>query len=180
MRIEREESSGLVIDIQERLCPHMDQHEMLLRHTTVLLKGLRTLGVPVLLTEQYPEGLGSTVDEVQHVLGKFDPIKKLAFSCCDEPAYLMALEQTGRREVIICGIEAHVCVLQTVIDLVENGYHPVVVADCVSSRKSEDKRVALERMRMEGAILTTMESILFELARVSGTDEFKTISRLVK
>jgi len=180
MRIEREESSGLVIDIQERLYPHMDQPELLLHNTVILLKGLNALGVPVLLTEQYPEGLGPTLREIRNALARFDPIRKIAFSCCGEPGYLMALEQTARRKVIISGIEAHVCVMQTVIDLVENGYIPVVVEDCISSRKPGDKKVALERMRMEGAMVTTMESILFELARVSGTDEFKVISRLVK
>jgi nicotinamidase-related amidase len=180
MRIDRDECSGLVIDIQERLLPHMEQHELLLRNTVILLKGLRVLGVPLLYTEQSPRGLGPTVREVVDVLQGSEPIVKNSFSCCNEPAYLLALEQTAGRKVIICGIEAHVCVLQTVTDLVGNGYVPVVVVDCISSRRSGDKQVALERMRMEGAILTTMESILFELARVSGTDEFRTISRLVK
>lgn len=180
MRIEKEDSTGLVIDIQERLFPHMDQHQMLLENTTILLKGLAALGVPVLLTEQYPRGLGPTLEEIRLAPGIPDPITKDAFSCCDEPAFRMALEQTTRRKVIICGIEAHVCVLQTVIDLVEYGYVPVVVADCIATRKARDKEVALERMWKEGAIVTTMESILFELARVSGTEEFRTISRLVK
>lgn len=180
MRINKEECTGLVIDIQERLHPHMDQAEELLHRTGILLQGLQILEVPVMLTEQYPEGLGGTVQEIKQVLAEFHPIRKVAFSCCDEPAYLMALERTTRWKVIICGIETHVCVLQTVIDLAANGFTPVVVADCTTSRKQGDKAVALERMRQEGAILTTMESILFELARVSGTDEFRAISRLVK
>jgi nicotinamidase-related amidase len=180
MRITKEDCTGLVIDIQERLHPHMDQAEELLRRTGILLQGLRILGVPVMLTEQYPEGLGGTVKEIKQVLSEFHPIRKLAFSCCDEPAYMMALEQTSRWKVIICGIETHVCVLQTVIDLTANGFTPVVVTDCTSSRKPGDKTVGLERMRQEGAVLTTLESILFELARVSGTDEFRAISRLVK
>ncbi|HER09089.1 MAG TPA: hydrolase [Bacteroides sp.] len=180
MRIEKEESAGLVIDIQERLFPHMDQHALLLENMLVLLKGLAALEVPVLLTEQYPKGLGPTLEEIRQSPGIPVPIIKGAFSCCDEPAFRMTLEQTARRKVIICGIEAHVCVLQTVIDLLEYGYVPVVVADCISSRKAGDKELALERMRTEGAVVTSMESILFELARVSGTEEFKTISRLVK
>ncbi len=180
MRIQKKESAGLVIDIQERLFPHMDHSELLLANTVKLLKGLEVLGVPVLLTEQYPEGLGHTLEEIRTLCGSAEPLTKMAFSCCDEPAFLSALEHSARRTVIICGIEAHVCVLQTVIDLLENGYVPVVAADCISSRKTGDREIAVERMRTEGAIVTTMESILFELARVSGTDPFRALSRLVK
>ncbi len=180
MRINREKSVGLVIDIQERLYPHMDQKEVLLGKSIVLLEGLKVLEVPILLTEQYPKGLGHTIEQVRLALEDLSPIEKIAFSCCDEPAYLEKLSRAVHSNVIICGIEAHVCVLQTVVDLLGMEYQPVVVADCVSSRNPEDKKVALERMRMEGAIITTCESILFELARVAGTDEFKAISRLVK
>ncbi len=180
MRINREACSGLVIDIQERLFPHMDQREELLRRCLILIEGLKVLGVPITITEQYPKGLGPTLDRVNQVLENCYPIEKISFSCCDEPVYREALKQSGRDKVIICGIEAHVCVLQTVIDLVESGYHPVVVSDCISSRNPEDKRWAIERMRTGGAIVTTCESILFELTRVAGSDEFKAISRLVK
>jgi len=180
MRIQIKESAGLVIDIQERLFPHMDHSGLLLANTVKLLKGLEVLGVPVLLTEQYPQGLGHTLEEVRTLCGSAEPVTKAAFSCCDEPAFLSALEHSARRTVIICGIEAHVCVLLTVIDLIENGYVPVVAADCISSRKPGDREIAMERMRTEGAIITTMESVLFELAGVSGTDPFRAISRLVK
>lgn len=180
MRIDKQESIGLVIDIQERLFPHMDQKEVLLNKILTLLEGLKILEVPVLLTEQYPKGLGQTLDQVRLALENFAPVEKIAFSCCDEPAYREELSRTARKNVIICGIEAHVCVLQTVVDLLGMEYQPVVVADCVSSRNPEDKKVALERMRAEGAIITTSESILFELARVAGTATFKAISRLVK
>lgn len=180
MRINKEESVGLVIDIQERLYPHMDQKEGFLDKSLTLLEGLKVLEVPVLLTEQYPKGLGQTIEQVRLALEDLSPIEKIAFSCCDEAAYREKLGQVVRSNVIICGIEAHVCVLQTVIDLLGMEYQPVVVADCVSSRNPEDKKVALERMRMEGAIITTCESILFELVRMAGTDKFKAISRLVK
>ncbi len=180
MRIRREESTGLVIDIQEKLFPHMHQKELLLKRIGILLEGLRVLGVPVILTEQYPKGLGPTVEEVSLMLEKYDPIEKIAFSCCDEAKYRLTLENSARHTVIIAGIEAHVCVLQTVIDLVGSGYRPVVVSDCISSRNELDKRIAVDRMKSEGAIITSSESILFELARVAGTDEFKSISKLVK
>jgi nicotinamidase-related amidase len=180
MRIERESSAGLVIDIQEKLLPHMDQKELLLKKCTTLLEGLKVLGVPFVVTEQYPRGLGGTVEEISKWVNQDPVVEKMAFSCCDEPAVLQALPIKRGKTIIVFGIEAHVCVLQTVVDLIGTGYHAVVVEDCISSRNPEDKRVAVERMRMEGAVITTCESILFELARVSGTVEFKAISRLVK
>ena len=180
MRISKEACSGLVIDIQEKLFLHMDQKDELLRKCLILLKGLQVLKVPVMITEQYPKGLGPTLDQVNQAVGLVNPIEKISFSCCHEPAFVESLEHFKRNTIIICGIEAHVCVLQTVIDLIDSGYKPVVVADCVSSRNGEDKRISLERMQVEGAVITTCESILFELARVAGTDEFKVISGLVK
>lgn len=180
MRINRETCVGLVIDIQEKLFPHMDQKDELLKRCLILLEGLQVLKVPILLTEQYPKGLGPTLEQLSVAMERNHPIEKIAFSCCDEPSFQNSLEQSNRNTLIICGIEAHVCVLQTVIDLIGSGYKPVVAADCISSRNVDDKRIALERMRAEGAMITTCESILFELARVAGTDEFKAISRLIK
>ncbi|MEA3462369.1 MAG: hydrolase [Bacteroidota bacterium] len=180
MRINRENAAGLLIDIQERLFPHMDQKEALLKRCTLLIEGLQVLNIPLLTTEQYPKGLGGTVKELAALLDQDPVIEKIAFSCCGEPAVMKTEVMRTRKTVIVCGIEAHVCVLQTVIDLVEAGYEAVVVVDCISSRNPEDKRVAVERMRAEGAVITTSESILFELARVAGTDEFKAISKLVK
>ncbi len=180
MRILREDTIGLVIDIQEKLLPHIHESEPLLHHVGILLDGLAVLDIPLMITEQYRKGLGETVEQVQKKIVEFDPLEKMSFSCCDDEIFDHKLSSFGKRYVIICGIEAHVCVLQTTIDLLEKGYQPVVVEDCVSSRKPNDKMVAIERMRQEGAIISTVESILFELARVSGTEKFKLISRLVK
>lgn len=180
MRIDRNECSGLVIDIQDRLFPHMDQKEGLLHKCSVLIRGLRSLDIPVMITEQYPKGLGATIPEIRELLIPLNPIEKIAFSCCDEPVVQSVLEESRRKTVIICGIEAHVCVQQTAIDLTGSGYLPVVVADCIGSRNPYDIKIALDRMASEGAIITTCESILFELTRVAGTEEFKAISRLVK
>ena len=180
MRINREACVGLVIDIQDKLFPHMDQKEKLLKRCLILLEGLQVLKVPLMLTEQYPKGLGSTLEQLSTAMERNHPIEKVTFSCCDEPSFQNTLDQLNRNTLIICGIEAHVCVLQTVVDLIGSGYKPVVVADCISSRSADDKRIALERMRAEGAIITTCESILFELTRLAGTDEFKAISRLIK
>jgi hypothetical protein len=180
MRIKKEASAGLVIDIQAKLFPHMDQREAFLKKCTLLLEGLNVLGVPLLVTEQYPKGLGGTVEEIARLVGPDPPVEKMAFSCCDEPSVLQSAVLKSHKTLIVCGIEAHVCVLQTVVDLIAAGYTAVVVEDCITSRNGEDKRVAVERMRQEGAVVTTCESILFELARVAGTDSFKAISRIVK
>lgn len=180
MRIKKELSAGLVIDVQEKLFPHMDQKEELLRRTTILLEGLKELQVPMVITEQYPKGLGPTLKPLSLLLDKEPVLEKISFSCCGEAAFSDKLKSLGRPTMILCGIEAHVCVLQTALDLMEEGYTVVVIEDCISSRNPADKRVAVERMRSEGAVISTCESILFELARVAGTEEFKAISRLVK
>ncbi|MGW8315698.1 MAG: hydrolase [Bacteroidales bacterium] len=180
MRIHRAECTGLIIDMQERLFPHMHGRDALLKKCLMLIEGLKILGVPLTYTEQYPKGLGPTLEPVREALSPLTRIEKAAFSCCDEPSFQQVMERSGRKIWIIAGIEAHVCVLQTVIDLREAGFLPVVVADATSSRNPEDQSVAMDRFRQEGAIVTTCESILFELARISGTQEFKSISKLVK
>lgn len=180
MRILNESTVGLVIDIQERLLPHIHENKKLIGNVGILLEGLKVLEVPVLITEQYRKGLGATVPEVEEKLLRFNPLEKMTFSCCDDNGFIAELKMTRRKSVIICGIESHVCVLQTTIDLISKGYQAVVVSDCISSRKQNDMFIAIERMRQEGAIITTCESILFELARVSGTEKFKAISKLVK
>ncbi len=180
MRINKEHAIGLVIDIQERLLPHICEHEALLKNVGILLHGFKALEIPVLVTEQYKKGLGETAPPVKEVLEDFNPMEKITFSCCDDPQFMVKMNNATKKYVIVCGIESHVCVLQTTIDLLEAGFQPVVVEDCISSRKSSDTVIAVERMRQEGAIITTYESILFELARVAGTDTFKAISKLVK
>jgi len=180
MRILRNATAALVIDFQEKLFPHIHGHEQLIKNVPILLQGLKALGIPVFVTEQYVRGLGPTIQPVAAALKGIERIEKSTFSCCDESRFMLALAASGFENVIVTGIESHVCVLQTVIDLIHNGYHPVVVEDCISSRSENDKKIAIERMRREGACITTYESILFELLRSSGTDEFRTISKLVK
>lgn len=180
MRIKKENSIGVVIDIQSRLYPYIHDHETITRNNRILIQGLKVLNIPLVVTQQYTKGLGDTIPEIKEVLGEFKHIEKTAFSCCDEPRFNEDLALSSSTYVIICGIETHVCVMQTVIDLLGQGYTPVVVEDCVGSRNPNDKAVAISRMREEGAIITTYESILFELLRYSGTDEFRHISGLVK
>jgi len=180
MRILKDQAIAVLIDVQEKFSPHIHEMETVTQRVEILLKGLQVLGVPVLVTEQYPKGLGSTLPQLQEILGNEQPMEKVAFSCQDDTAFRDRLKETGRKAVILFGIESHVCVLQTVMDLLADGYQPVVIEDCVSSRKKEDKEIALRRMAQEGALISSAESILFELCRLSGTDNFKQISKLVK
>lgn len=180
MRLDASHSLALCIDIQERLFPHIHQHDELADRCVRLIRGLRALDVPIIVTEQYVKGLGQTIPSVREVLGDHEPLEKMSFSCCGVDAIEARVLGARRHTMILFGIETHVCVLQTALDLLAQGQTVVVVEDCVSSRNPNDKRVAIERMRTGGAIITTMESILFELLRVAGTDTFKTISAIVK
>lgn len=180
MRILREHSIGLVIDMQERLVPAMEEHEQLVENCRKLIRGMELLKLPFLLTQQYSKGLGETIPEIKEVITDFQYIEKKDFSCMDEPSFVKKLDQSGAQNVIICGIEAHVCVMQTAIDLREAGYNPVVIMDCVSSRAYDNVDLAAERFRHEKIIMTSYESILFELTRSANAPEFKEISKLVK
>lgn len=181
MRIHRDSTVGVIVDIQERLHPHMHEADRQLAKTLTLMAGLQTLEVPLLLTEQYPKGLGPTLEAVRTGMGEaFAPLEKASFSCCDDPGFMTALQKHKRRTVLLAGIETHVCVLQTAMDLLEAGMEPVLVLDASSSRNPLDRDVAARRIEREGGRVTTVESILFELTRMSGTPTFKEISRLVK
>jgi nicotinamidase-related amidase len=158
----------------------MEENEVLIENCQKLIQGLQILSIPILVTQQYTKGLGETIDEIKSVINDFQYIEKKDFSCLDEPVVAEKLKLFGAKNVIICGIEAHVCVLQTAIDLKEAGYNPVVVFDCVSSRSFDNVDLAAERFRHEGILMTSMESILFELTRSAGAPEFKEISKLVK
>ena len=176
MKIERNETAALVIDYQEKLVPVMHEKESLIQNSSLLLAGLELLGIPMIVTQQYTKGLGMTVKDIVDATRTEEYVDKISFS-----AFECVKDQLkDKKFVIICGIEAHICVLQTVLDLIAEGYIPVVVADCISSRKSIDRKMALKRMRDEGAIVTTYESVLFELLKVAGTEESKRIQRLIK
>lgn len=180
MRIIKNDTLALVVDFQERLFPVIENNELLLKNVPILIEGLKALGVPMIVTEQYRKGLGETINPFVGLLEGYKNMEKTAFSCCDEPAIMEEIATSGKRSVLVFGIEAHVCVLQTVIDLKERGFKPVVVTDCVGSRTPENRALAFERMKQEGVLLTSYESVLFEMCRFAGNDVFKTISKLVK
>lgn len=176
MRIEREHTAAIVVDYQEKLVPVMHEKEQLIHNSEILLKGLKILDVPMYITQQYTKGLGMSIPEIQEAAATTDYIDKIAFTAYDAVKWKLR----AKKYVIVCGIEAHICVLQTVIDLKAAGFVPVLVADCISSRKESDKQIALDRARQEGAIVTTYESLLFELLQVAGTDTSKQIQRLIR
>lgn len=180
MRILKKQTAALVIDMQEKLMPHIHNNKEISARIVTLVSGLQQLAVPILFSQQYTKGLGGTTAEVRQACQDFTYIEKSSFSCCDEPSFTERLGDLDKKFVIIAGVEAHVCVQQTVIDLLEKGWIPVVVDDCVSSRKERDKLTALARMRQEGAIITGTESLLFELCRYSNSEVFRGISNLVK
>lgn len=180
MRITKENTSALFIDFQERLFPVMNEKETLLKNTKILIEGLSILGMPTAFTQQYTKGLGETIDELRSHVPCFEAFEKSDFSCFGADQYMDFLLQHQSKTIILCGIEAHVCVLQTAVDLKEAGYHPIVVTDCISSRTAASTEIALDRFRFENIMMASCESILFELTRSAKAAEFRAISKLVK
>ena len=169
----------LLIDVQVALLRVMHGKDDLVQNLTKLLQGMRVLDVPILCTEQNPKALGATIPELAPLLHD-PPLEKLAFSCCGEAHFTDALEKIGRRQIIVAGIESHVCVYQTTMDLLDAGDDVQVVADAVSSRAPENKRIALERMAAAGASITSVEMVLFELLGDAAGPPFKKILKIVK
>ncbi len=180
MRITKENTVGLVIDMQERLFPVMNEKEALLRNCQTLVAGLGELSIPVVVSQQYTKGLGETLPEIKSLISEFNYIEKKEFSCWDTPEIAERLKELKAKNIIISGIESHVCVLQTAVDLKAARLNPIVVMDCVSSRSVANYELAKERFRSEGIMMTSYESILFELTRSAGAPEFRAISKLVK
>lgn len=186
MRINKEDTLALVIDYQEKLVPVMKNKDELVKNSVRLVKGLKTLEVPMIITEQYKKGLGGTIKEITEAATKLEKeespiiLDKISFSCAENEEFLKVMKDFNKKNMILCGIEAHICVLQTAIDLKELGYQVILVTNCIDSRKEEDKDMAINRAVYEGVILTTYESILFELTKTSNNHAFKTISNLIK
>jgi nicotinamidase-related amidase len=178
-RLDRKNACVLVVDVQERLTPAMWNFAPVEKSCRAMILAARELDVPVLATEQYPKGLGPTLASVREALVT-PPLVKMHFSCGADPEFTKALASTGRKQVIVVGIESHVCVYQTVRDLLDAGYEVFLCADAVTSRLEEHRRIAIEQMREMGAVVTSTESCIFDLLHVAGTPEFKRVSALVK
>jgi nicotinamidase-related amidase len=170
----------VVVDVQGKLAELMHDKDQLWGNLQKLVKGARALQLPVLWNEQLPEKLGPTIAPLRELLHDLRPMPKNTFSCCGNDEFLRALEATGRKQVLLAGIEAHVCVYQTALDLASRGYEVQVVADAVSSRTRENKEVALGRMKDAGARLTTTEMALFEMLGKAEGPAFSEIIKIVK
>lgn len=180
MRILPEETCCVVVDYQEKIMPTIAEKELLLANSITLLQGLRILEIPITVTAQYAKGLGENVPEIRAAAGTEEYCDKKSFSVYGNAKVREKLQNFGRKNVILCGIEAHICVLQSVLDLAEAGYQPILVEDCVSARNLRDKETAIWRARTEGAIVTTSESLLFELTGSAEHERFGQISKLIK
>ncbi len=175
-----ENTALVVIDVQEKLMRVMYQKEKLVDNLQRLIKGIQVLGIPITVTEQYPKGLGVTIPEIAQLMPNVEPLPKLSFSCVGDEIFAGKVAATGRRQVLVCGIESHVCVYQTVRDLISAAYEVHIVTDAISSRTPENKEIGLKMMNQIGAVLSSTETVLFELLKIASGDKFKAISQIVK
>lgn len=179
-KIRRDKAVIVVIDIQERLLPAMKNPTDVCKKAAMLIEGGRILGTPILVTEQYPKGLGNTVTEIKDALGDFQAIEKTSFSIMGESNFVEALKELNCEDIIICGIESHVCVEQSALDLLNQEYNVYIMEDAVGSRSNIDKKYAGRRMVEAGCVGSTVEAALFEMVGNAKDPSFKEISKLVK
>lgn len=181
MRLSAPESRLLLIDVQQRLLPAMADPQRVVERSRILLAAAHAMQVPALATEQYSKGLGPTVPELREALGSAPVIEKMHFSAYGEtPVREKLREDDGRRQIVVFGIEAHVCVLQTVLDLLQHEYRVFVVSDAISSRSRDSAALAEARMRQAGAVLVNTEMCLFEWLGQAGHPQFRALSKLIK
>ena len=176
----KDNTALLLIDIQEKILDVMANKESVISNSIQLIKGFKVLNIPIYYTEQYPKGLGLTASQLLTELDGLIPIQKMSFSCAGADNLFARLKDNNITQVVVAGIETHVCVEQTALDLIENGFQVDLAANATSSRKEIDYKLALDRMRNHGVEVTTSEAILFELLTIAGTKEFKEISRIIK
>lgn len=170
----------VLVDIQCALADVMERRDAVVGAAGLLARAAAALEIPVLVTRQYPRGLGDTVAEIAEAVGEHTPLDKVTFSCLAEPAFRERLEALGRRQVVLAGMETHICITQTALALLEEGYEVSVAADAVCSRRSGDHEIALARLRSAGAQITVVESVIYEALERAGTPGFRTVLELVK
>lgn len=180
--LEPENAILLVIDVQEKLSAAMAEPalQQLLKNTGILLESALELGLSVVFTEQYVKGLGTTLPELKQRAPAASCHEKMSFSCCGNPDFVEQLKRSGRTQIIVTGMEAHVCVQQTVIELLHDGFTVHLVNDAVTSRSSDNKQTAIEAMVLAGAIPTSTEAVVFQLLKIAGSESFKKLLKLVK
>jgi len=178
--LERHNAVLVLVDIQGKLAEIMDGRDLLFHNLEKLARGALALQLPVVWVEQNPERMGETIAPLKAVLTGKTPISKMSFSCCGEPAFLDSLRSTGRRQVLLAGIETHVCIYQTARDLLKDGFEVDLVADAVSSRTALNRQIGIDRIRSLGANITSVEMCLFELLGTARDPAFKEILKIVK
>ena len=178
--LQPEDCCLVVVDVQDKLAAVMHKKSELIANICKLIKIAKALGIKIILCQQAPKALGQTVSEISELLLDNQPINKSSFSCCDQVKFNSRLAASERKQILLCGIEAHVCVYQTAVDLSSAGYNVTVLTDCVSSRTPENKQIGLNRMRQENAKISSVEMLLFELLRTSEHPKFRELSKLIK
>lgn len=179
-RLEKHRISLVVIDIQERFRGLIHSQEQVLRNTSRLIRAFRELDLPVLVTEHYSRGLGVTMPEIRTLLPGTNVLEKISFSCDGDRGFRSAVDALNRDQIVLCGIEAHVCVYQTARDLMDRGNQVAIAADAVSSRNAADREIALRHMQRIGVQVMNVEMILFEILREAKTPDFKAIAPILK
>ncbi|MCP3876593.1 MAG: isochorismatase family protein [Desulfobacteraceae bacterium] len=170
----------LLIDVQGQLAQLMYEKEKLFKSLEVIIQGMKILKIPIIWMEQIPKNLGPTTETVsKHMIGE-KAIEKFSFSCCGEPQFVEAFKKAGRTQVLLTGIETHICVFQTGYDLIQQGYDVQVVSDCVSSRTKENKEIGIQRLIQSGGQATCIEMAFFELLKAAKGNQFKQVIKLIK
>ena len=169
-----------VVDVQGKLAQLMHGKKAVFKNIQILIQAAKILEIPILWCQQCPDALGPTVPEIAQLLDGNEPVNKAAFSCCGEDKFNTKLNELARKQVLLCGIETHVCIYQTAIDLLRQDFHVEVIADAVSSRTMENKQTAINRLDAEGAKITCTETALFELLKTAEHPKFRQIARLIK
>lgn len=177
-RLTRDRALLLIVDVQTRLLPEMWEAQRIERNCAILARVARLMDMPIVVTEQNPARIGGTVEMIREALGEFEPINKMRFSAW--PNAQRQIEQSGRKTVILCGLESHICILQSGLDLIEAGYTVFVALDAISSRQEHNRRVGSERLKLAGALPTSTESAIFELLQSADDADFRTILALIK
>jgi nicotinamidase-related amidase len=178
--LKKEDTILIIVDVQGKLAQLMYEREKLYLNLQKIIQGATILKLPIIWMEQYPRGLGPTIPEIVSLIPDLQPIPKMSFSCCGESHFMTKLNAIDRNQILISGIETHVCIHQTALDLIEMEYEVQIVSDAVSSRSKENKEIGLKKIAASGAKLTSVEMALFELLRIAGTEEFKAISKILK
>jgi len=169
-----------VVDVQGKLAQLMHGKEALFKNIQILIQAAKILGIPILWCQQVPDALGPTIPEIAQLLEVNEPINKAAFSCCGEEQFNTKLKKLERKQVLLCGIETHVCIYQTAVDLLRQDFHVEVIADAVSSRALENKQITLNRLSAEGVKISCSEMVLFELLKTAEHLQFRQIAKLIK